>query len=282
MIAKRISGILPPFSLAEALETTKIWSVAGKLSAQEPLKTRRPYRDPHHTTSYPGLVGGGVDPKPGEISLAHNGVLFLDEFPEFDAKVKEALRQPLEDRKITIARSAATCVFPANIMLVAAMNPCPCGHYGDPKKACRCTDIQVQRYLSKVSGPLLDRIDLHIEVPHVPYDELASDRTGPSSAEIREKVVAARVFQQKRFAGSTTYSNAAMNEKQVQEHCKTDADAGALLKNAVDTLGFSARSYGRILKVARTIADLDGIETIDVAHVSEAIQYRNLDRYKNL
>jgi magnesium chelatase family protein len=282
MIAKRISGILPPFSLAEALETTKVWSVAGKLSSQEPLKTRRPYRDPHHTTSYPGLVGGGVDPKPGEISLAHNGVLFLDEFPEFDAKVKEALRQPLEDRKITIARSAATCVFPANIMLVAAMNPCPCGHYGDPKKACRCTDIQVQRYLSKVSGPLLDRIDLHIEVPHVPYDELSSDRTGPSSAEIREKVVAARNIQQQRFAGTPTHSNAAMNEKQVQEHCKTDKEAGALLKNAVDTLGFSARSYGRILKVARTIADLDGVETIDSAHVSEAIQYRNLDRYKNL
>ena len=282
MIAKRIPGILPPFSLTEALETTKIWSVAGKLSAQEPLKTRRPFRDPHHTTSYPGLVGGGVDPKPGEISLAHNGILFLDEFPEFDGKVKEALRQPLEDRKITIARSAATCVFPANIMLVAAMNPCPCGHYGDPKKACRCTDIQVQRYLSKVSGPLLDRIDLHIEVPHVPYDELSSDRTGPSSAEIREKVVAARNIQQKRFAGSTTHSNAAMNERQVQEHCKPDKDAGALLKNAVDTLGFSARSYGRILKVARTVADLEAAAMIDATHVSEAIQYRNLDRYKNL
>jgi magnesium chelatase family protein len=282
MIAKRIPTILPPFTLAEALETTKIWSVAGKLSAQEPLKTRRPFRDPHHTTSYPGLVGGGVDPKPGEISLAHNGILFLDEFPEFDGKVKEALRQPLEDRKITIARSAATCVFPANIMLIAAMNPCPCGHYGDPKKACRCTDIQVQRYLSKVSGPLLDRIDLHIEVPHVPYDELSSDRTGPSSAEIREKVVAARAIQQQRFAGTSTHSNAAMNERQVQEYCKTDKEAGSLLKNAVDTLGFSARSYGRILKVARTIADFDAAATIDATHVSEAIQYRNLDRYKNL
>ena len=282
MIAKRIQSILPPFTLAEALETTKIWSVAGKLSAQEPLKTRRPFRDPHHTTSYPGLVGGGVDPKPGEISLAHNGILFLDEFPEFDAKVKEALRQPLEDRRITIARSAATCVFPASIMLVAAMNPCPCGHHGDPKKSCRCTEIQVQRYFAKVSGPLLDRIDLHIEVPHVPYDELSNQSAGPSSADIRAKVVAARQIQNERFARTNTHCNAAMNERQVQENCKTDADAGALLKHAVDSLGFSARSYGRILKVARTIADLEGSKAILADHVSEAIQYRNLDRNRAL
>lgn len=282
MLAKRIPTILPPFSLAEALETTKIWSVAGKLTAQEPLKTRRPFRDPHHTTSYPGLVGGGVDPRPGEISLAHNGVLFLDEFPEFDAKVKESLRQPMEDRKITIARSASTCVFPANIMLVAAMNPCPCGHYGDPKKECRCTEIQVQRYFTKVSGPLLDRIDLHVEVPHIPYDELSGDRAGSSSAEVRAKVVAARVLQQRRFAGTPAHNNAAMSERQVQDYCKTDDEADALLRNAVDVLGFSARSYGRILKVARTIADLDGVEDIAAAHVSEAIQYRNLDRYKGL
>ena len=282
MLAKRIQSILPPFSLAEALETTKIWSIAGKLSAQEPLKTRRPYRDPHHTTSYPGLVGGGADPKPGEISLAHNDILFLDEFPEFDAKVKEALRQPLEDRKITIARSAATCVFPANIMLVAAMNPCPCGHYGDPKKACRCTDIQVQRYMSKVSGPLLDRIDLHVEVAHIPYDELSSERAGSSSAEVRAQVIAARSIQQKRYAATSTHSNAAMNEKQVQEYCKPDKEAEGILKNAVDVLGFSARSYGRILKVSRTIADLEGAESITSAHVGEAIQYRNLDRYKGL
>jgi len=282
MIAKRMQSILPPFTLAEALETTKIWSIAGKLSPQEPLKTLRPFRDPHHTTSYPGLVGGGVDPKPGEISLAHNGILFLDEFPEFDAKVKEALRQPLEDRKITIARSAATCVFPANIMLVAAMNPCPCGHYGDPKKECRCSEIQVQRYFGKVSGPLLDRIDLHIEVPHVPFDELASDRGGPSSAEVRAQVIAARAIQNKRFVGTLTHSNAAMNERQVQDYCKSDKEAESLLKNAVDVLGFSARSYGRILKVSRTIADLENAPTITCAHVSEAIQYRNLDRYKNL
>jgi magnesium chelatase family protein len=281
MLAKRIPALLPPFTLAEALETTKIWSVAGKLTAQEPLRTRRPYCSPHHTASYPGLVGGGIDPKPGEISLAHNGILFLDEFPEFDAKVKEALRQPLEDRLITISRAAGTNTFPANIMLVAAMNPCPCGHYGDPKKACTCTQMQVQRYLAKVSGPLLDRIDLHIEVPHVPYDELASERGGPTSAEVREKTVAARQIQQRRVSGTATYSNAAMNERQVQDFCAVDAEAGSLLKNAVDTLGFSARSYGRILKVARTIADLESVEIISAAHVSEAIQYRNLDRHKN-
>lgn len=282
MIAKRVQSILPPFTLAEALETTKIWSVAGKLSAQEPLKTIRPFRGPHHTTSYPGLVGGGIDPKPGEISLAHNGILFLDEFPEFDAKVKEALRQPLEDRRITIARSAATCEFPANIMLVAAMNPCPCGHFGDPKKECRCTEIQIQRYMGRVSGPLLDRIDLHVDVPHVPYDELSSERIGPTSKEVREKVVAARTIQQTRFTGTGTHSNAAMSERQVQDFCKTDSEGGALLKNAIDTLGFSARSFGRILKVSRTIADLEGEATITSAHVSEAIQYRNLDRYKGL
>jgi len=282
MMAKRLQSILPPFTLAEALETTKIWSIAGKLSAQEPLKTRRPYSAPHHTSTYPAVVGGGVDPKPGAISLAHNGILFLDEFPEFDPKVKEALRQPLEDRKITIARSAATCEFPANIMLVAAMNPCPCGHYGDPKKACRCSEIQVQRYIAKISGPLLDRIDLHIEVPHVPFDELSSTRTGPSSADVRALVIAARTIQQKRFAGTSAHSNAAMSERQVQDFCKTDSEAGGLLKNAVDVLGFSARSYGRILKVARTIADLDGSDVISSAHVSEAIQYRNLDRYKGL
>ncbi|HEY3323954.1 MAG TPA: YifB family Mg chelatase-like AAA ATPase [Planctomycetota bacterium] len=282
MIAKRLRSILPPFTLAEALETTKIWSIAGKLSAQEPLTTQRPFCDPHHTSTYPAVVGGGSDPKPGAISLAHNGILFLDEFPEFDPKVKEALRQPLEDRKITVARSSAICVFPANIMLVAAMNPCPCGHFGDSKKACRCNEFQVQRYLSRVSGPLLDRIDLHVEVPHIPYDELSSTRTGPTSAEVRAKVIAARAIQSKRFTGTLTHSNAAMAERQVQDFCTPDADAGALLKNAVDVLGFSARSYGRILKVARTIADLDAVETINAAHVSEAIQYRQLDRYKGL
>lgn len=278
MVAKRVQSILPPMTLEEALETTRIWSVAGMLSPSEPLKTIRPFCDPHHTATYPSIVGGGIDAHPGAISLAHNGILFLDEFPEFDPRVKESLRQPLEDRKITIARSAVTCVFPANIMLVAAMNPCPCGHYGDPKNQCRCTEIQIQRYMGKVSGPLLDRIDLHVEVPHVAYDELSSERSGSTSAQIQEKVIAARSIQLERFAGTPTHSNAAMSERQLQEFCKPDKEAGSLLKNAVDALGFSARSYSRILKVARTIADLEGAATISAAHVSEAIQYRNLDR----
>ena len=280
MLAKRIPGILPPFTLEEALETTKVWSVAGKLKAHEALKFQRPYRDPHHTLSYAALVGGGVDPIPGEISLAHNGVIFLDELPEFDRKAIESLRQPLEDRFITIARVAGSARFPANIMLVAAMNPCPCGHHGDPKKACRCTEIQIQRYYGRISGPLLDRIDLHVEVPHVSYDDLAAVSGGPGSAEVRSQVVKARKAQHRRFAGSGTHSNAAMNERQVQDGCKVDREASAMLKNAVDALGFSARSYGRILKVARTIADLEDSEELSAAHVSEAIQYRTLDRKK--
>lgn len=282
MLAKRIPGILPPFEMLEAIETTKVWSVAGKLKAHEALKFKRPFRDPHHTVSYPGLVGGGVDPMPGEISLAHHGVLFLDELPEFDRKAIESLRQPLEDRSITIARASASVRFPANIMLVAAMNPCPCGHHGDPKKACRCTDIQIQRYFGRISGPLMDRIDLHVDVPQVPYEELAADRGGPDSASVRESVVKARAFARKRFGDSGTFSNAAMNERQVQDFCKPDPEARQMLKNAVDTLGFSARSYGRILKVARTIADLEGSKTISAVHVSEAIQYRTLDREKGL
>jgi magnesium chelatase family protein len=230
--------------------------------------------------SYPGLVGGGADPVPGEISLAHNGVLFMDELPEFDRKAIESLRQPLEDREITIARVAGATRFPANIMLVGAMNPCPCGHHGDPK--CRCDDFQIRRYFNRISGPLMDRVDLHVDVPHVPYDELSSDESGPASADIRAQVVAAREIQQQRFADTPTHSNAAMTEQQLQTHCKTDDEADGMLRNAVDVLGFSARSYGRILKVARTIADLEALETINAAHVSEAIQYRTLDRQKGL
>lgn len=282
MLAKRVPGILPPFSMEEALETTKVWSVAGKLKAHEALKFTRPFRDPHHTLSYPALVGGGIDPIPGEISLAHHGVLFLDELPEFDRKAIESLRQPLEDRVITIARVAGSARFPASIMLVTAMNPCPCGHHGDPKKQCKCNEFAIQRYFGRISGPVLDRIDLHIEVPHVPYEELASQQTGPSSAEVRATVVAAREIQRRRLAGSGVYCNAEMNEKQVQTYCKPDAEAGQMLKNAVDALGFSARSYGRILKVARTIADLEGTEQLGAAHVGEAIQYRDLDRKKNM
>ncbi|GMV80804.1 MAG: magnesium chelatase [Planctomycetota bacterium] len=280
MLAKRVPTVLPPLTLPEALETTKIWSVAGKLKAHEPLVRRRPVRDPHHTLSYPALVGGGVDPQPGEISLAHHGVLFLDELPEFDRKALEALRQPLEDRVITVSRVAGRARFPANIMLIAAMNPCPCGHHGDPKRACSCNPMQIQRYFGRISGPVLDRIDLHIEVPHVPYEELSSERAGPTSAEIRATVVAARKLQLERLKGSDAHCNASMSEKQVQEICKPDKEAKALLKNAVDALGFSARAYARILKVSRTIADLEAVEQIGAAHVSEALQYRSLDREK--
>ncbi|MCZ7649208.1 MAG: YifB family Mg chelatase-like AAA ATPase [Planctomycetota bacterium] len=280
MLAKRVPTILPPLTLPEALETTKIWSVAGKLRPHEPLVRRRPVRDPHHTLSYPALVGGGIDPKPGEISLAHHGVLFLDELPEFDRKALEAMRQPLEDRVITVSRVSGRARFPANIMLVAAMNPCPCGHYGDPKRACRCSEMQIQRYFGRVSGPVMDRIDLHVEVPHVPYEDLSSERAGPSSAEVRGTVLAARKLQQARLAGSEAHCNAALSEKQVQSFCKPDKEGSALLKNAVDALGFSARAYARILKVARTIADLEGAEQLGAAHVSEALQYRSLDREK--
>jgi magnesium chelatase family protein len=282
MLAKRIGGILPPLTLEEAIETTKVWSVAGEMKAHEPIKFHRPYRSPHHTVSYPGLVGGGADPIPGEISLAHHGVLFLDELPEFDRKAIESLRQPLEDRVITIARANAAATFPANIMLVAAMNPCPCGHHGDPKKQCHCTPVQIQRYFGRISGPLMDRIDLHLEVPHVPYEELAAQRSGPTSAEVRALVMQARTVQQKRFAGTPIYCNAAMTERQVQDYCAPDREAKAILKNAVDTLGYSARTYGRILKVARTIADLEGVEAIRAADVGEALQYRTLDREKGL
>jgi magnesium chelatase family protein len=280
MIAKRVPGILPPLTLEEAIDTTKVWSVAGEMKAHEPIKFHRPFRSPHHTVSYPGLVGGGVDPVPGEISLAHHGVLFLDELPEFDRKAIESLRQPLEDRSITIARANAAATFPANIMLVAAMNPCPCGHYGDPKKHCTCLDFQIQRYLGRISGPVMDRIDLQVDVPHVPYDELSSQRSGPTSAEVRAEVIKARAVQQRRFAGTNVYCNAAMTERQVQDWCKPDREAEGLLRNAVDTLGYSARTYGRILKVARTIADLEGVEALTAAHVSEALQYRTLDREK--
>jgi len=278
MLAKRLAGILPPFTLEEALETTKVWSVAGALRPHEALKVQRPFREPHHTLSYAALVGGGIEPVPGEISLAHNGVIFLDELPEFDRKAVESLRQPLEDRVITISRVAGSAQFPASIMLVAAMNPCPCGHFGDPKKKCKCNEFQIQRYMSRISGPLLDRIDLHVEVPHVPYEDLSAREGRLNSATVRALVVQAREQQRKRLGGSGTHSNAQMNERQVRDFCTSDAEGTQLLKNAVDALGFSARSYGRILKVARTIADLEGIETITAEHISEAIQYRGLDR----
>jgi magnesium chelatase family protein len=279
MIARRVPSILPPMLLEEALEVTKIHSIAGTLASHQPLITARPFRAPHHTISDAGLLGGGAHPMPGEVSLAHHGVLFLDELPEFHRNVLEVLRQPLEDGMVTISRAAATLSFPCRFMLVAAMNPCPCGYSGDPQRDCRCSPQQIQRYRNRISGPLLDRIDLHIEVPAVRYSELAGLGRGESSAAIRERVVAARSLQQERFRGSTgVHCNAAMRAKDVQRHARPDDAGQQILKMAVTDLHLSARSYDRILKVARTIADLAGSDIVRESHVSEAIQYRALDR----
>ncbi len=279
MLAKRIPSILPLMTLEEALETTKIHSVAGVLAPRQALVARRPFRAPHHTVSDAGLLGGGTHPVPGEVSLAHRGVLFLDELPEFHRNVLEVLRQPLEDGVVTISRVAASLTFPCQFMLVAAMNPCPCGYNGDPKHECRCTPLQIQNYRNKISGPLLDRIDIHVEVPSVKYQDLSSIGTGESSAVIRERVGVARQVQQQRFHGlRKVHCNAAMRPKEIQKHCALKPDAQDLLKMAITELHFSARAYDRILKVSRTIADLAGSEQIESEHVSEAIQYRTLDR----
>ena len=282
MLAKRVPTILPPLTLEEALETTKIHSIAGALPAHQAVVHGRPFRAPHHTISDAGLLGGGTHPMPGEVSLAHNGVLFLDELPEFHRNVLEVMRQPLEDGVVTIARAAASVAFPCRFMLVAAMNPCPCGHFGDPKRPCRCTAIQMQRYRNRISGPLLDRIDIHVEVPAMEYQELASLERGESSAAIRERVVASRAVQRQRFARSggrhAVHCNAGMRTKDVHKHCVLDDDAQGLLKAAMADLNLSARAYDRILKVARTIADLAGMEQIAADHVAEAVQYRSLDR----
>ena len=279
MLAKRLPTILPPLSLHEALETTKIHSVAGKLSASDALLTTRPFRSPHHTVSDVALVGGGGNPQPGEISLAHNGVLFLDELPEFKRSVLEVMRQPLEDRKVTIARAKASVDYPASFMLIAAMNPCPCGYYNHPEKECVCGPGVVQKYLSKVSGPLLDRIDLHVEVTPVNFDELSSLRKSEDSETIRIRVIKAREMQNKRFADHPhIHANAQMSPQMVRDVC-TITDAGQLLlKKAMEKLGLSARAYDRILKVARTIADLDLSEDIKLEHLAEAIHFRSLDR----
>ncbi len=279
MLAKRLPSILPEMTLEEALETTKIHSIAGILPPHKALITARPFRSPHHTISDAGLLGGGAHPIPGEVSLAHRGVLFLDELPEFHRNVLEVLRQPLEDGVVTISRAAASVTFPCRFMLVAAMNPCPCGYYGDARRECRCTSSHIQNYRNKISGPLLDRIDIHIEVPNIRYQELSSLEKGEPSAAIRSRVVAARRVQLERFKGRRkVHNNASMGAKEIQKYCQTKPDAQDMLKMAITDLHFSARAYDRVLKVARTIADLESSEEIKAEHVQEAIQYRTLDR----
>lgn len=279
MLARRLPSILPPLSLYESLETTKIHSVAGKLSAADALVTIRPFRSPHHTISDVALVGGGGNPQPGEISLAHNGVLFLDELPEFKRSALEVMRQPLEERRVTISRAKFTVDYPSSFMLVASMNPCPCGYYNHPEKECICPPGMVQKYLSKISGPLLDRIDLHVEVTPVNFNELASDRLAEKSEHIRERVIKAREIQIARFgAKPDLHANAQMSPQMVRDLCKISTAGQTLLKKAMEKLGLSARAYDRILKVSRTIADLAGSEEILLEHLAEAIHFRSLDR----
>lgn len=289
MLAKRLPSILAPLRFEEALETTKIHSVAGVLDPSEGLVAHRPFRSPHHTISDAGLIGGGMVPRPGEVSLAHNGLLFLDELPEFPRNVLEVLRQPLEDGVVTISRAAMTLIFPARFMLLAAMNPCPCGYFNDKSRECMCTPPMIQRYVSKVSGPLLDRIDIHIEVPAVQYKELRQGAEGESSAAIRDRVLLARERQGARFAqlGATQtggrrqrpiFANAQMSSQQIRVFCELSSDAERLLERAMQQQGLSARAHDRILKVSRTIADLDGAQDVAVKHIAEAIQYRTLDR----
>ena len=280
MLAKRLPTILPPITFNEAIETTKIFSVVGMLKKGQALVTKRPFRSPHHTISDAGLIGGGHVPKPGEVSLANNGVLFLDELSEFKKHVLEVLRQPMEDLLVTISRAALTITYPASFMLVAAMNPCPCGYFSDPKHECRCTFQQIHRYRSKISGPLLDRIDIHVEVPAVPYKDLMGESKAESSKDIRRRVTTARSLQSKRFKRTKIYCNAQMINRHIKKHCQIDEDSATLLESAVDKLGLSARAYNRILKIARTIADIDQENDITASHIAEAVQYRNLDRGK--
>ena len=279
MLSKRIATIIPPMALEEAIETTKIHSIAGLLSGDQSFVATRPFRSPHHTISDVGLLGGSAVPAPGEVSLAHNGVLFLDELPEFKRSTLEVMRQPLEDGRVTISRAAGTITFPSEFMLVAAMNACPCGYFGDLKRECRCSPIQVQRYRQRISGPLLDRIDLHIEVPAVDYRDISSDRDEERSVPIRERVMKARQRQQERFQKDRkTTCNARMGPRQIKQHCKLSPESQELIRMAMTELNLSARAYDRILKVSRTIADLSSSEAITSEHVSEAIQYRTFDR----
>jgi len=277
MLARRLPSILPKQTIDDALQTTKIYSVAGLLPSSQPLMTVRPFRSPHHTTSYAGMVGGGTTPRPGEISLAHNGVLFLDELPEFDRRTLESLRQPIEDGAITVSRVQGTVTYPCNMMLIAAMNPCPCGYYTDPRRQCNCSPMQIHRYLSRISGPLLDRIDIHINVPAVAFRDLQDTRTGATSAQIRDAVERARQIQRERFKRTKISANAQMSTRQVKQHCILDRACSALLSQAMDAMSLSARAYTRILKVARTAADLEGSDAIRPQHITEAVQYRSLD-----
>ena len=278
LLAQRLGTVLPQLSPEESLETTRIWSAVGRLDPGQPLMLLRPFRSPHHTISEAGLVGGGSTPAPGEISLAHNGVLFLDELPEFNRRTLEVLRQPLEEQCVTISRAIGSITFPANLMLVAAMNPCPCGYRGDPRRQCNCIPVQIERYLAKISGPLLDRIDIHIEVPPVPFRELSDTQSGTNSAQMREQVVAAREIQKRRFTGQPSRLNGKMSPREIRRYCKLEADAESLLKSAMEEMGLSARAHDKILRISRTIADLDMSEAITSAHLSEAINYRTLDR----
>ncbi|MEX0703119.1 MAG: YifB family Mg chelatase-like AAA ATPase [Planctomycetales bacterium] len=278
LIAQRLGTILPELEQEESLETTRIYSAVGRLQNGQSLVLRRPFRAPHHTISEAGLVGGGSTPSPGEISLAHNGVLFLDEMPEFNRRTLEVMRQPLEEQSVTISRALGSVTFPADLMLVSAMNPCPCGYRGDPRRQCQCTPPQIERYLARISGPLLDRIDIHLEVPPVPFRELSDQKSGTSSGEMRERVLAARERQRARFQGERRRVNGRMAPPQIRKHCRLDADAEGLLKSAMEEMGLSARAHDKILRISRTIADLDDSERIQSPHLSEAINYRTLDR----
>jgi magnesium chelatase family protein len=274
LIARALPGVLPPLTLDEALDVTHIYSVAGTLPSDVPMIRERPFRAPHHTISHAGLVGGGKNPRPGEISLAHHGVLFLDELPEFDERSLESMRQPLEDHLVTISRASGTLTFPANFQLIAAMNPCPCGYFGDPTHRCSCTPALVTRYQKRISGPLLDRFDIHIDVPRVEYEKLASDRVGEASPAIRQRIIAARARQQARFNGSGLSCNADMTPAHIREFCELDDASKSLMRSAMSQLGMSARAFHRVLKLARTIADLAGTDRIQAAYLAEAIQYR--------
>lgn len=278
MLAKRLPTILPTLTAEESIETSRIYSVLGRLPAGQPLMAHRPFRSPHHTISDAGLVGGGSPPSPGEISLAHHGVLFLDELPEFNRRTLEVMRQPLEDRVVTISRALRSTTFPADFMLVAALNPCPCGFRTDPRRNCNCSPIQIERYMARISGPLLDRIDIHIEVPAVPFQELSIGAPGISSDTMREQVIAARRHQSRRFTGSKNLYNAQMNSRQLRTHCPLDSTCRNQLRDAVEELGLSARAHDKVLRVARTIADLADSEEIELPHIQEAINYRMLDR----